>query len=347
LTSANWSSHWADIDGPVHYLDFGGPARGPLIVGVHGLGGFAANWSALAPLLTDRCRVIAPDLAGHGLTPTAGRGTGVVANRLLLHRFIEKVAARPVILMGNSMGGMISLLEASAEDDLVAGVILVDPALPFAPAWPDPIVTGMLALTGTPVVGRMVLGHVQRLAPESLVAAVLASICTDPSRVPAEAVAEQVAVVRERRMVAGAWPDLAAATRSVIVTAASASYRQGLRAIRQPVLLIHGGHDRVIPVSAARGIARANPDWSLVVLRGVGHVPQLEAADECAAVITRWLNSAAHPAARAAAPSMVWPAGQWWRAWRRWRQSRRARELSPARGRPGSEESVRRDGLDR
>jgi pimeloyl-ACP methyl ester carboxylesterase len=330
LTLPSGSSHWTDIDGPVHYLDYGGPARGPMIVCVHGLGGFAANWSGLAPLLTDRCRVIAPDLAGHGLTPAAGRGTDVAANRVLLHRFIERVAARPVILMGNSMGGMISLLEASAEDDLVTGVILMDPALPFAPAWPDPVVTGMLAVTGMPVVGRIVLGHVQRLAPESLVATVLASICADPSRVPAEVVGEQVAVVRERRAVAAAGPDLAAATRSVIATAASASYRQLLRAVRQPVLLIHGGRDRVIPVSAARGIARANPDWQLVVLPDVGHVPQLEAADDCVAVITRWLNSAGRPAARAAVPSMGW-----WRAARRWRQAHRAPETGRVR-----EESV-------
>ena len=32
-------TRWADIDGPVHYLDFGGPARAPMIVCVHGLSG--------------------------------------------------------------------------------------------------------------------------------------------------------------------------------------------------------------------------------------------------------------------------------------------------------------------
>lgn len=32
-------SRWIDLDGPVRYLDFGGPAGGPLIVCVHGLGG--------------------------------------------------------------------------------------------------------------------------------------------------------------------------------------------------------------------------------------------------------------------------------------------------------------------
>src|SRR6266704_3047164 len=163
-------SHWVDLDGPVHYLDYGGPAGGPLVVAVHGLGGSAVNWSAVAPLLTGRCRVLAPDLAGHGLTRPLGRGTRVAPNRMLLHRFVESVADTPVILMGNSMGGMISLLEASAEPGAVAGLILVDPALPFVPARPDPTVAGLFALYLMP--GR------DRLVP---VAAALAAVRAQPS----------------------------------------------------------------------------------------------------------------------------------------------------------------------
>ena len=85
-------SCWVDLDGPVHYLDYGGPAGASVIVAVHGLEGSAVNWSALAPLLTDRYRVLAPDLAGHGFTRSAGRGVDVSSNRVLLHRFIEAVA---------------------------------------------------------------------------------------------------------------------------------------------------------------------------------------------------------------------------------------------------------------
>ena len=64
------------------------------------------------------------------------------ANRALLHRFIESVPAaakKPVILMGNSMGGMICVLEASAAPETVAALILVDSALPFVLTRPDPL----------------------------------------------------------------------------------------------------------------------------------------------------------------------------------------------------------------
>ena len=131
-------SCWVDLGGPVHYLDYGGPAGAPVIVAVHGLEGCAVNWSAIAPTLTSHYRVLAPDLAGHGFTRSAGRGVNVSSNRSLLHRFLEVVAGSPVILMGNSMGGMISLREAATAPGTVAGLILLDPALPVMPVRPDP-----------------------------------------------------------------------------------------------------------------------------------------------------------------------------------------------------------------
>src|SRR3954452_8219999 len=103
-----------DLDGPTHYFDFGGNPEGPLVVGVHGLGGAAWNWAAVAPFLTPHMRLMALDLAGHGRTPAAGRRTTVPANRRLLERFLSVMTDEPVVLMGNSMGGAISLLQAAA-----------------------------------------------------------------------------------------------------------------------------------------------------------------------------------------------------------------------------------------
>jgi pimeloyl-ACP methyl ester carboxylesterase len=288
------ASHWIDIDGPVHYLDFGGRARGPVIVCVHGLGGSAINWSALAPRLTGHARVLALDLAGHGLTQSRGRSPDVAANRVLLHRFVESVAPGPVILMGNSMGGMISLLEADAAPETVAGLILVDPALPLVPSRPDPWVAGMFALYATPGLGRLMLARL-RPSPEDLVAGVLSACCADASRVAPEVVAEHVDLVRQRAGFDGAGRDFTVAMRSVLATAGyvrGQAYRRSVNSVGCPVLLLHGERDRLVPVSVAQSVARANPSWSLVVLPGVGHVPQLEAPQECAAAIIGWLGQA-------------------------------------------------------
>jgi len=285
-------SRWIDIDGPVHYADFGGPRRAALIICVHGLAGSYANWSALAPVLASRYRVLALDLAGHGLTRSAGRGTDVQANRLLLHRFAERVSPAPVILMGNSMGGMISLLEAEAADSRACGLILLDPALPFVLARPDLLLATAFAAGGLPALGPMLLRGVHRLPAETIVARMLAVCCQDPSRLPAEVVSQHIAIARRRAEFAEAPRDVALAIRSVIATAGPAgrSYRAGLDELRCSVLLLHGERDRLVPVSAARSAARGHPGWSLAVLPDVGHLPQLEAPSACADVIVGWLD---------------------------------------------------------
>lgn len=300
-------SRWADVDGPVHYLDFGGPARGPLIVCVHGLGGSAVNWAAIAPLLTSRYRLIAPDLAGHGLTRAAGRDCGVFANRALLHRFIETVlssrgpglAGRPVILMGNSMGGMISLLEASASPSTVSALVLVDPALPFAFARPDPLVATLFALYGTPGLGGVLRSLRRDAPPDVQVARLLSLCCADSSRVPARTVAQHVEMERRRTEFPDRSQALNNAMLSVVQTIGQGrghTYRAIVNSVDCPVLLLQGDRDRLVPVSVARSAARANPDWTLAVLPGVGHVPQLEVPRETAQLIIDWLGSSGRPA---------------------------------------------------
>jgi pimeloyl-ACP methyl ester carboxylesterase len=299
------TSRWVDIDGPVHYLDFGGPAAGPLIVAVHGLGGSAVNWSAIAPLLSGSYQLLAPDLAGHGLTESGGRGADVPSNRLLLHRFVESVSAGPVILMGNSMGGMIALIEASTAPEAVAGLILVDPALPFQPIRPDPLVTAVFALSTAPVLGPL-LARQRRLMPlESMVASTFALCCVDPAKVPPEIIALHIEVARQRRALSEFGKDFAHAARSVIETAGflrGQAYRRGIRQISCPVLLVHGERDRLVPVAAARMAAKAHPSWTLAILPDLGHIPQLEGPAETAAAIAGWLAAEGAVAAQAATP---------------------------------------------
>ncbi len=298
-------SRWTDIDGPVHYLDFGGPASGPLIVAVHGLGGAAVNWTAIAPLLTRKYRLLAPDLAGHGLTRSDSRGADVSSNRALLHRFINLVSGRPVILMGNSMGGMIALLEASAEPAAVAGLILVDPALPFRPIRPDPLVAAVFAMSAVPVLGPLLI-HQRRFMPvESLVSSTLALCCVDPKRVPQDIVDRHIEVARQRAEMTGNARDFADAARSVLETVSlvrGQAYRRGIRDLKCPVLVIHGQRDRLVPVSVARMAAQAHQDWALVELPDIGHVPQLEAPAETGLAIKTWLATTGKAVAAATTP---------------------------------------------
>src|SRR3954466_9259992 len=118
-SSTPGTSATLDWDGPVHYVDFGGNPEGPVLVLVHGLGGSHLNWDLLAPLLTPHGRVLALDLPGFGRSEPGGRRATVEANVAVLRRFLAEVAGGPVVLVGNSMGGMISIFTAAEAPEAV------------------------------------------------------------------------------------------------------------------------------------------------------------------------------------------------------------------------------------
>lgn len=286
-----------DLDGPTHYFDFGGPDAGPTIVCVHGLGGAAWNWAAVAPLLTQRCRVVALDLAGHGRTPAAGRATTVGANRRLLDRFLREVIGEPAVLMGNSMGGAISLLQAAAAPDTVSGLVLVDPALPRPALAPiDARVAVTFAVMSLPGLGEAAMNRRRRRrTPEQQVRETLALCCVDPGRIPPDVLALGIALTEERLgQPTGAGDFLDAARSLVRMLARSRKFRAAMAHVRAPVLLVHGEADRLVSVRVAQAVADANPHWRFEIARRIGHVPQLEAPDWTAALVLDWLDSLAN-----------------------------------------------------
>ena len=299
-------SLWADLDGPVHYVDHGGAPDGPLLVCVHGLGGSLLNWAALVPLLTPTCRVMALDLAGFGHTRSGSRSTSVRANQRLLHRFLIEVAGTPAILVGNSMGGLISILQASSRPDTVAGLVLIDPALPIAlSARPDPRVAATFTAFLVPAVGRRLLSRRRgSTSAEEAAQSLLRLCCEDPSRVPAHVVDQHIELAGQRRDYSDVDSEMISAAQSLLfVLADRRRYAAMQRSIDVPVLLLHGDRDRLVHIASARAAAAANPTWQFEVAEGVGHVPQLEAPEWTAEKIVRWLANqpaAADVAAQAA-----------------------------------------------
>lgn len=287
-------SQFADLDGPVHWVDHGGPAGAPLLVCVHGLGGSLLNWAALAPLLTEQVRVVAVDLAGFGRTLSGRRSTSVQANQRLLHRFLTEVVEEPVVLVGNSMGGLISATQTARHPETVIGLTLVDPALPVdLAARPHPLVAATFAAFAVPAVGRAMLGR-QRSARSAEQAAyeTLRLCCVDASRVPQAVVEQHIELARHRRELdADIDAEMIVAARSLMwVMARRRMYDAMLAAIRVPVLLLHGEKDRLVPLKAAQRVAQNNPRWTFAVGHDLGHVPQLEDADWVASHLLAWLG---------------------------------------------------------
>jgi pimeloyl-ACP methyl ester carboxylesterase len=298
-------SRWVNLDGPVHYVDHGGPADSPLMVCVHGLGGSLVNWAAVAPVLSKTCRVIALDLAGFGRTRSHGRSTSVNANQRLLHRFLTEVCGDPAILVGNSMGGLIAVLQTAAHPQTVAGLVLIDPALPVGLASrPDPRVAATFGLYAMPAVGRSVVARRRSSgSAEELAMALLRLCCADPSLVPRPIVEQHLELARERNDYPDVDAELIVAARSLLwVLARRRVHASLLHNITVPVLLLHGDQDRLVPIASARTAAAANPTWRFEVAHGVGHVPQLEVPEWTISLIQDWLKTDGVAAAYAASP---------------------------------------------
>jgi pimeloyl-ACP methyl ester carboxylesterase len=288
----------ADVDGPVHYIDYGGDGR-PLLM-VHGLGGNALNWMAVAPELANQYHAIAIDLAGFGQTPLYHRSATVGANAGLVHRFIETVIGQPVALMGNSMGGHISILEAAEHPEWVTECILVDPAVPVS--RPHPVMIGVAAAISIPGLAEVLFERRLRdLDPETLVRQTLALVCADASRVDPRIVEAHVQLTRERGHL-GPQNSRAfiQASRSIGLRMAQPRFWRRVQQVTAPTLVIHGSRDIVIPLAAARELVRRRPDWTLRVLEGVGHVPMIEAPEAFLAALSEWQASRITPEPAAA-----------------------------------------------
>ena len=284
-----------DLGMPVHYIDFGGSGA-PMVL-VHGLGGSAINWLGVGPSLARRYRVVALDLPGFGETPPVKGSTGLAAQQHLLDRFLASVTADPAIVVGNSMGGVLAMMEAAAEPGRVSRLILAAPAQPTPRRGRiDLEVLAVFATYAMPWLGPWYMRRrAARLGPEGLVREMLRLCCVDPSRVAPDVRAAHVALAAERiARMPWATDVFLDATRSLL-----SALRQRRRfyamvdRVTAPGLIIQGAGDRLVPVAASRELARRRPDWKLEVFDGIGHVPQLEAPGRFVETAERWLGGAA------------------------------------------------------
>ena len=282
-----------DVDGPVFVADYGGPAGAPLLVGVHGLGGSHLNWAAVAPYLTDRVRLVAVDLVGHGRTPAAGRAPDVAGHVSVLGGVLAALSDRPAVLVGNSLGGLVSALCAAASPDRVAGLVLVDPALPTGRIGPvHPRILSNFVLCSLPGVGeRYLAARRARTTPEQTVRRVLAVTCVDADRVPVEVVDAHIELTASKDRAQGDAAYLASARSLARILARPGPTLDRLATLDVPVLHLHGDRDALVPLASARRMAGGRSAWRLEVARDIGHAPMLEAPEWTALRIDGWLGT--------------------------------------------------------
>ena len=129
-----------------------GDGAGPTAVLLHGFGGDKDNWTRMAAHLPSSWNLLIPDLAGFGQSERREDvHHDIVAQAERVHLLIQQAESRPVILVGNSMGGHIAAATAALYPDDVA---FSGFAPESASRWVSTDPQARLALTGGPLLIR-------------------------------------------------------------------------------------------------------------------------------------------------------------------------------------------------
>lgn len=109
----------------VHYLDWGGRGA-PGLVFVHGGAAHAHWWTFLAPLFTTRWHPVALDLSGHGDSGRRESYTHELWAEEVLAVAADAGFPGPPVVVGHSLGGMVTIQTAASHGDRLTGAIIVD-----------------------------------------------------------------------------------------------------------------------------------------------------------------------------------------------------------------------------
>lgn len=256
----------------VHVLSAG---KGEPVILLHGLGASSYSWRHILPALGERFRVYAPDWPGFGRSQQPWDfDYSVDGFRKWLIAFMDGLGLRRAALVGNSMGGMVSLAAASADPDRVTRLVLLGTPV-YAQNRPK-----FLWPLRWPVFGSVY----ERLMGPWAVSLIGRTAFVDRSCVTPE-------LVREYGM-ALATPAGRHAVAQFIRNAIPPDLEDRVRSygeLRVPTLVIVGDHDPLVDVPSAERFARTIPYSGILVIRSCGHAPQEEKPAEVLPALLRFL----------------------------------------------------------
>ena len=260
--------------GQLRYLAAG--AGEPLLL-VHGLGGAAGNWVALAPLLLPGRRLLVPELPGHGGSSPLPAAPSLKAYADRLARLLELERATPAAVVGHSLGGAIALRLAIRWPETVREVVLSGAA---AISSATRAARYALTITGILKPGRRIAPHRDRVVRSPFLRGLVFGHwgASDPPALPADVV---------EGFLAGP------ARHTDTVSAAKALVRDDVRLdlerVPCPTLVLWGARDNQLPVGDAFEYAR-RLRAPLRVIADCGHLLIGERPTACADAITAFLS---------------------------------------------------------
>jgi pimeloyl-ACP methyl ester carboxylesterase len=258
----------------------------PPLLFLHGFGSALDQWyENLLPLSQDR-PVYALDFIGFGGSEKAAAPYGTDLWVAQVYEFWRSFIGQPVVLVGHSLGSLVSLTAAVQHPEMVTHLVML--TLPAArqellPKWLQPIISEIENLFATPLLIHPLFYFIRR---PKIIRSVLRAIYVNSEKVTDQVVQSFVRPTGDR----GAAQTLVRLTKARTQNEFSLSTKELLPRVSVPILLLWGKADRVIPLPWDEQFPALNPRLKLVEIADAGHCCYDEAAAQVNAEILTWLK---------------------------------------------------------
>jgi 2-hydroxymuconate-semialdehyde hydrolase len=258
----------------------GDPAHPPVLM-LHGIGRSLEDWAPQHDRLSGGYRMISVDMPGFGLSDRLPEPVTLESLAAGVEQTLAALGEeRPLHLMGNSLGGAVAMRMLTRAPDRVLTLTLVNSA-GFGKE-----VAAFLRVLAVPGLGRRLMRRYDRHAARRVERALFVDrgLITDERvdfglRVAARP--EYAAVFLEAARSVGGLRGVRAAWRTALLAEVARHPR--------PTLLVWGDRDLILPAKHLAAARAAFPDAEWKLFADCGHMPQIERADEFAALARRFL----------------------------------------------------------
>jgi pimeloyl-ACP methyl ester carboxylesterase len=271
------SGHFVSAGDIRVFVEEDGPDTGLPVVFVHGFGAWSETWKTTTSVLaTHGFHTVAVDMPPFGFSEKVTDGTfsrQAQARRII--KVLDSLRLQQVILVGHSVGARPTVEVALMAPDRIRAMVLVDGAFGFGsdrqfePNHPallaralfslHPLRNAVLSATATnPLMTKRLLSSFVA-DPEVLTPALLS-------------VYQKPFAVKDSTNRLGDWMKVLSMDEDTSLSGKLANFSK----LGMPTLLIWGDKDTITPLWQGEELKKVISNSSLNVLKGLGHIPQIE-----------------------------------------------------------------------